>query len=368
VTVTHPNLAEWTIGPSARWSANQSSSCLRQEGKYVWRCDGASRLRPFGTGGLRRLPAADRSEINNCRSGTAALAVQRTELRLRGKDEDNDELYKGPRALSPATVASVTGLTRLSLVKTRIRSLPSAAILAQSSLRGFRLEANPILDALPDRLEDLPSLQVLHVDRCPIRSLPAFPLKSLIELSLNDTKLRIVPDWIGDLPQLTRLCLAGNQLAGLPDTLARARRLRSLCVARNHLTNLPQVASLSKLRMLDARHNGLDQSVFDHLPEGIEQLELDDNRITAVPAKLARFEQLSHCSLRRNLVRTVSPAAFSLAKLQDLPLEGNPLSDPVFGHVSREGGRSVRLNPQGDALLQVIRDGYGVAAVAARGV
>mmetsp|Transcript_2485 Transcript_2485/g.6268 ORF Transcript_2485/g.6268 Transcript_2485/m.6268 type:complete len:121 (-) Transcript_2485:64-426(-) len=120
--------------------------------------------------------------------------------------------------------------------------------------------------------------------------------------------------------------------------------------------------------MLDARHNGLDQSVFDHLPEGIEQLELDDNRITAVPAKLARFEQLSHCSLRRNLVRTVSPAAFSLAKLQDLPLEGNPLSDPVFGHVSREGGRSVRLNPQGDALLQVIRDGYGVAAVAARGI
>ena len=104
-------------------------------------------------------------------------------------------------------------------------------------------------------------------------------LCNLDALYLNDLNLTHLPDWIGNLSQLTKLNVYNNQLTHLPDWIGNLSQLTTLDVGDNQLTHLPDwIGNLSQLTTLDVSLNELT-----HLPDSIgnltnlRELKIHDN-------------------------------------------------------------------------------------------
>lgn len=77
-------------------------------------------------------------------------------------------------------------------------------------------------------------------------------------LVLDDNRLTVLPDSIGQLARLERLSVGGNALAGLPASVGRLKKLVNLNVARNRMTTLPSaLGDGSALEEFDASDNYL---------------------------------------------------------------------------------------------------------------
>jgi len=111
-------------------------------------------------------------------------------------------------------------------------------------------------------------------------------LTDLTELDLSFNELTLVPDWLGNLTALTELNLRDNQLASVPESLGNLSALSTLDLSSNQLASVPE--SLGNLTALTS-------------------LRLNRNRLTGLPPRLADL----------------------LTGGLELGLEGNPLADPL---------------------------------------
>ncbi|KAH7667743.1 Non-specific serine/threonine protein kinase protein [Dioscorea alata] len=116
----------------------------------------------------------------------------------------------------------------------------------------------------------------------------------------------ILPDWLGDLRNLTNLVLSGNQFSGsIPESLGRLSRLKFLDLSNNDLSGtIPvSIGRLSRLQFLDLSNNDLN---------GI------------IPVSIGRLSSLQTLILEHNQLNGVIPESLGqLSKLETLDLFGN---------------------------------------------
>jgi leucine-rich repeat protein SHOC2 len=118
-------------------------------------------------------------------------------------------------------------------------------------------------------------------------------LDNLTYLNLRDNQLTSLPETIGNLSKLTDLDLLGNQLTSLPESIGNLTRLTSLCLSCDRLNTLPKsIGNLSSLSKLI-----LDSSELSILPDNLnkianlEELFIESNYFTDLSI-LATFSKL----------------------------------------------------------------------------
>ncbi len=133
-----------------------------------------------------------------------------------------------------------------------------------------------------DQLENLANLEVLYIygiddidELKPLRSLCKLEKLHLINNDLDD-----IPDFLGELENLSWLELTNNNLDILPDKVGELSNLKMLYVSGNNLTTIPEsVWNLTELTHLLIDEEGLKNATIDKLykptplwRKGVEQL------------------------------------------------------------------------------------------------
>jgi leucine-rich repeat protein SHOC2 len=206
-----------------------------------------------------------------------------------------------------------------------------------SQIAGERIDlpwldlSNRKITSIPESIGDLTYLTRLCLRESELTSLPERlgELVNLIELDLTGNQFTTLPESIGSLNKLIELKVMGNPLKTLPDYLTNLPNLTTLDIRHNRLEVLPNnIAKLSKLTNLKLGGNHLSS-----LPEDIGslsnllELDLGSNQLHILPASLGNLANLVRLDLRSNHL-TILPASFrNLTKLVEINVAGNPLSD-----------------------------------------
>ncbi|XP_043195066.1 leucine-rich repeat-containing protein 40-like isoform X1 [Amphibalanus amphitrite] len=133
----------------------------------------------------------------------------------------------------------------------------------------------------------------------------------LSELNVSGNRLTELPEALGQCRRLTYLNASSNQLAGLPGSLATLQHLREVALSMNRLTAIPEVLySVPSLEIILASDNQITEIQVEPLRKltRLATLDLRNNSIAHVPAKLGYMEQLRSLGLEGNLFKQPRPA------------------------------------------------------------
>ena len=158
-------------------------------------------------------------------------------------------------------------------------------------------------------------------------------LTNLTSLNLNDNQLEDVPESIGQLTNLTSLYLSSNPLRRVPESIGQLTNLTEFNLSNNQLKEVPEfVGQLTNLTSLDLSSNQLQK-----VPESIGQLtnltslNLNDNQLEDVPESIGQLTNLTSLYLSSNPLRRVPESIGQLTNLTEFNLSNNQLTEvPEF--------------------------------------
>ena len=194
---------------------------------------------------------------------SAAASSEKRELVLR-RDTLTDKAARAIEDGSDASLFEITSLNTLHLSGfNQLRPLSRVGDL--SALLQLSLPENH-LEVIPEEVGSLQRLRLLDLSRNSISSLPTslFQLPALQTFLLSHNALTdssFPPDLPAPvLPSLHQLDLVGNQLTSLPVFIAHTPHLNELRVAHNSLSSLDPtlIQTMANLRLLEAHNNQLD--------------------------------------------------------------------------------------------------------------
>ncbi|RVE67352.1 hypothetical protein OJAV_G00102150 [Oryzias javanicus] len=200
------------------------------------------------------------------------------------------------------------------------------------------LQSNRLSNAgLPPSLERSTSIRVIYLYANQLDEFPIHLPPSLRELHLQDNNIRTLPrSALAKLPLLERLHLDDNSIStvSIQDrAFSGTPRLRLLFLSRNHLSSIPA-----------------------GLPASLEELRLDDNRISTIPTHAFRgLSSLRRLVLDGNLLANtrIADDTFSrLSNLTELSLVRNALQSPP---VNLPSAHLVRLHLQDNGMTHIPR-------------
>uniref|UniRef100_A0A2H1WHS9 SFRICE_013882 n=1 Tax=Spodoptera frugiperda TaxID=7108 RepID=A0A2H1WHS9_SPOFR len=197
------------------------------------------------------------------------------------------------------------------------------------------------------------TIEVLNLSRCNIEYIENASFRDLQEmrvLDLSHNKLtsdklsphafegRYAPEEFEPLASMRVLNLAYNDLHSLnQDLFEHMPELEELDLSGNPLTTIDHVtlvaiASLPMLKVLRMRSCELDEipSKFLHTPRYLENLDLSDNKLTAVPQELEEAKDLVYLNINQNPIVAIDvnsdehPAFPRLRKLKELHMCNMP--------------------------------------------
>ena len=247
--------------------------------------------------------------------------------------------------------------------------------LDTACLKELKASNNRIKD-VPDDLDRLTNLQVLHLDHNLLETLPPGVrfLTALQDLQLNDNLLHEICPELGACVNLQKLNLHQNRLVTLPHTMGNCNLLTQLTIQKNDMIVLPPALSECQKSM---QHLDLDrdaetncyrsppnpipqQSSFqflrylnelytyskecrlltpgyhlDYIPDlmleaatSVTALSLDENNITELPEAIGTFTLLTELfSVSDNAISIIPACVGNMTKLTCLRLSGNSLVD-----------------------------------------
>jgi hypothetical protein len=177
----------------------------------------------------------------------------------------------------PECVQQLHSLQYLELRGSVIEELP-AWIAALTRLTCLFLDGNK-LTCLPD-LTPLIRLHSLHLSANASLQPPAWiaRMPALLNLEVAAVGLTTVPECFQHLHSLDMLNLSGNQIEVLPAWVAGLTSLETLELSRNHLTELPDLTSLTCLEVLCLDYNNITRlSKALVSMASLEAIEIEDN-------------------------------------------------------------------------------------------
>ncbi|KAK9817027.1 hypothetical protein WJX72_008577 [[Myrmecia] bisecta] len=274
-----------------------------------------------------------------------------------------------------AAVALAEHLTVLDLSHNQLTSLPEEL----GTLAALKLldVSNNRLQQLPDCIAGLPSLVRLA---CTCNTLGALPAqlgeqqRALAELAACDNALHDLPEGLSMCSSLSVLHVEGNSLSSLqPRVLQGLLSLRDFNIARNRLSGQlsADVGALAKLEILNLKENKLTA-----LPASLArctnlvELHAGFNALASLPGEIGMLSKLRVLDVRNNLLRSL-PAAMCTLSLSLLDLQNNALARSVFGagetEVAREEAQKLSLAAQGSGsqAAPLLLKGMGLTEVPA---
>uniref|UniRef100_H2MGY3 Podocan n=1 Tax=Oryzias latipes TaxID=8090 RepID=H2MGY3_ORYLA len=239
-------------------------------------------------------------------------------------------------------LASVRNLEYLLLHhnKLRSRSIHPVAFQGLKKLHTLHMYNN-LLERIPRGLpRRAKTLMLLHNSISEIGRNDLALLFTLTELNLSYNKLttpKIHRDAFRKLRILETLDLSGNRLQIMP--LGLPRSLRILSIKNNELTSIPHgaMAGMEKLQKLILSENHLKlnsvyQGAWMEL-SALTTLDLSDNQLTHIPADLP--ETLEYLYLQKNRISSIPASAFEgTPNIRGIFLRFNRLSAASFDEAS----------------------------------
>jgi hypothetical protein len=213
--------------------------------------------------------------------------------------------------------------------------------LRSGALAGTRrLDLACGLTDLPDDIWALAdTLEVLNLSGNRLRDLPhQLPrLHKLQVLFASNNDFEVLPEVLGDCPQLQVVGFKANRIAQLPSA-ALPPALRWLILTDNALGHLPNAlgerAALQKLMLAGNRLTALPDSL--QAAHGLELLRLSANRLSTLPAWLTELPRLSWLALAGNAIGWAFPGDTDLPEVPWSSLTMGPLlGEGASGQIHR---------------------------------
>eukprot|EP00286_Rhodomonas_abbreviata_P021461 CAMPEP_0181293390 /NCGR_PEP_ID=MMETSP1101-20121128/3040_1 /TAXON_ID=46948 /ORGANISM="Rhodomonas abbreviata, Strain Caron Lab Isolate" /LENGTH=256 /DNA_ID=CAMNT_0023397975 /DNA_START=288 /DNA_END=1055 /DNA_ORIENTATION=- len=187
------------------------------------------------------------------------------------------------------------------------------------------------LDKLPWDLSVLTNLKELDLSMNLYTTIPDQCLwkdghlaTSLTKLSINQNRIQVIPEEIGEMKNLNTLCIYDNTLTSLPGNICKMESLTQLSVYNNFITALPEEFCLiPKLQQAYLSNNKLTA-----LPEGMEKMTglsalfLDGNAIQELPSGFFKMPALQELTLANNNLKSVPADLANMSTLTELYLNG----------------------------------------------
>lgn len=173
-----------------------------------------------------------------------------------------------------------------------------------------------------------------------LTSLPAClgNCKWIERLYLSRNYLEVLPDFIGELPNLTHLDLAITRFKTLPDNFRNLTKLKYLRLEWNALSEIPAVVwELHSLEELDMARN-----IITTIPPAIanlrklKHLKIANNDITQLPEELAQIRNLESIYAPFNKLTSI-PRSFGQLRACYLSVESNPLTQRAIDDFKYSG-------------------------------
>ncbi len=285
-----------------------------------------------------RLESIDEKAFRNC-TGLQDLNIS------------GNKLVEIPTALKEMRL-----LKTLDLGENFISNLENPGFRGMTNLYGLRLIANQISVVGKLAFVELPSLQILNLSQNRIRTIEKGTFTSNTKLEairVDSNLLTIVDEVFKEVPSLLWLNISDNKLREF-DYSVFPSNLRWLDVHSNsieQLTNVHQVKPL--IQQLDVSFNLLTHVTASSIPDSIELLFLNDNRITFIePHTFTAKVNLTRVDLYANNIENLDLAALQLTSIpmdRALPqfyIGGNPfICDCTMEWLQRINKLEIRQHP-----------------------
>ena len=244
----------------------------------------------------------------------------------------------------PLSLANLNSISELYLDTNHLEGeIPFPSSFGQLSSLGFlRLDDNHLTGRIPASFGNMVSLQRVSLANNKFEGvIPSSlgNLSALKELYLSGNLLSgQMPESVGQLSQLIMFNVSHNQIQGpLPHELSSLENLQTLDLSFNHLNliSFPQwLAELPSLSRIYCARCGIQGEIPDFLqatPSPIQELDLSSNHLTgSLPAWLGRLTQLYKLNFSRNsLVSRIPVSVRNLQYLGVLDLHSNKLTGPI---------------------------------------
>lgn len=185
-------------------------------------------------------------------------------------------------------------------------------------------------DGLDPSLFSAIQLNYLSIDHTKLEVLPPGigELCNLVNLVLHTNSLKELPSQIGKLKNLKHLDVSKNNLVELPTEISNLKEIATLNVSFNRLTKIPSLKSNKKLHFLDLSYNKFE--IFPDILYSdlnfLAELKLDGNKIKCIPASIRLLTSLKTLSVNKNLLCNL-PLEVGHLRLKDVKFNDNPFSD-----------------------------------------
>ncbi|CAH4034010.1 unnamed protein product [Pieris brassicae] len=216
----------------------------------------------------------------------------------------------------PDGIRKLRFLKSLDIGKNNITKISNASFEGLEELYGLRLVDNHIISIPKDTFSTLPSLQVLNLASNKIETIEQDAFLSnptLKAIRLDGNKLSDIRGVFNKLSTLGWLNISDNKLiyfdySYMPETL------EWLDIHKNNITKLENENDFkSNIRMLDVSFNTMENVDEKSVPDSIEVLFLNNNKIhTIQPGTFLQKKNLEKVILTDNKLRTVELSAFTL--------------------------------------------------------
>ena len=218
------------------------------------------------------------------------------------------------------------------------------------------------IKVLPESIGELYNLSYLDLSNNSLTTLPEslFNLSNLKYLDCSNNRLKRVPDSIRNLESLEHLLLDhcfGGTIHGsinvLPETIGELTKLKTLGIGSNRLDILPDfIGNLDNLEVLRADNNGLTiLPDFIEKLQNLQSLDMDSNRLTTLPDSLCNLSNLHTLSFMNNRLISLPDNLGNLTSLTTLDLNSNRLTNLPLSFAVNINGR-LALRPMNKIRLE----------------
>jgi Leucine-rich repeat (LRR) protein len=179
---------------------------------------------------------------------------------------------------------------------------------------------------LPAWITSLTGLKVLYLSNNLISDISLLAQIPTLEIVyLNQNRINVLPEDLGNLQQLKRLFLADNKLEALPESFYNLKELRMLTLKNNQIRNIDE--KISRLHLLV--NLNLDWNQLKMLPAGVgnlrelKKLIVSSNKLGSLPAEMMHLDALEELDLSNNKLTRIEnlPHGFNKIEIYRNPLE-----------------------------------------------
>ncbi|XP_050668409.1 leucine-rich repeat-containing protein 47-like [Leptidea sinapis] len=187
-------------------------------------------------------------------------------------------------------------------------------------------------EGLDKNVFKLTNINLLNISETCLEIIPD-EIKQLVNLQsllLYGNKLTVFNENITLLPKLKVLDISRNQITSIPESLNKLKELTSINFSSNQIVEIPAIGELPNLISFDVSNNKLlkfpdtQNASLPHLTD----LKIKGNLIEEIPATIASsLPSLKNFDIGENQIKIIPGELASMAKLKELNLKGNKLSD-----------------------------------------